>query len=229
MSFKKFFTKQKIKAAIKETIETVVTVLIMVAVIRFFIGEPRLIPSGSMHPTLIEGDRLFIERVTHFIKKPDRFDIIVFYPPTEELEQTPWAWFTRLTGLFNTDIAYIKRIVGVGGDKIEIKQDDSDKTRVYLNGKALDEPYILDGEMPTCTSQMNCSVTVPEGEYFVMGDNRANSYDSRYWGYVPENRIVGRAVFRFWPVWRITPIENPLKTDNSDNGLMELFSKLNQK
>lgn len=203
MSFKDNFTKEKIKAGIKETVETVVTVLIMVAIIRFFIGEPRLIPSGSMHPTLLEGDRLFVERVTHFVKKPERFDIIVFYPPSEQLEQNPWAWFTRLTGLFNTDIAYIKRIVGVGGDKIDIKQDETDKTRVFLNGKALDEPYILDGEMPTCTAQMNCSVTVPEDSYFVMGDNRANSYDSRYWGFVPEGRVIGRAVFRFWPVWRI--------------------------
>lgn len=203
MSLKNKLKKELIKSAIKETVETVVTVLVMVAVIRFFIGEPRLIPSGSMHPTLLEGDRLFIERVTHFVKKPERFDIIVFYPPYEELSQTPWAWFTRLTGLFNTDIAYIKRIIGKGGDKIDIKQDENDKTRVYLNGKALDEPYILDGEMPTCTGKMNCSVVVPEGEYFVMGDNRANSYDSRYWGFLPDDRVIGRAVFRFWPVWRV--------------------------
>jgi len=207
MSLKEKFTKAKIKAALKETIETIVTVLIMVAIIRFFIGEPRLIPSGSMHPTLLEGDRLFIERVTHFIKKPERFDIIVFYPPYEELEQTPWAWFTRLTGLFNTDIAYIKRIIGVGGDKIEIKQDEADKVRVFLNGKALDENYILDGEMPTCTAKMNCSVIVPEGNYFVMGDNRSNSYDSRYWGVLPDDRVIGRAIFRFWPVWRINKLD----------------------
>jgi signal peptidase I len=215
MKFKNYFKKQLIKSAIKETVETVVTVLIMVALIRFFIGEPRLIPSGSMHPNLLEGDRLFIERVTHFVKKPERFDIIVFYPPTETLEQTPWAWFTRLTGLFNTDIAYIKRIIGVGGDKIEIRQDNSDKTRVYLNGKALDEPYILNGEMPTCNSQMNCSVVVPQGEYFVMGDNRANSYDSRYWGFVPDNRVVGRAVFRFWPAWRIKVLNSDLPEEET--------------
>ena len=199
--------KEKIKLILKETLDTVVTVLVMVAVIRFFIGEPRLIPSGSMHPTLIEGDRLFIERVTHFIKKPERFDIIVFYPPNEVLDQNPWSWFTRLTGLFNKDIAYIKRIIGVGGDKIEIKQDENDKTRVFLNDKPLDEKYILDGEMPSCNSRMYCSVVVPEGEYFVMGDNRANSYDSRYWGFLPDDRVIGRAVFRFWPVLRISPIE----------------------
>lgn len=199
--------KEKIKSILKETLDTVVTVLVMVAVIRFFIGEPRLIPSGSMHPTLIEGDRLFIERVTHFIKKPERFDIIVFYPPNEVLEQNPWAWFTRLTGLFNTDIAYIKRIIGVGGDKIEIKQDANDKTRVFLNGMPLDERYILDGEMPSCNSRMHCSVVVPDGEYFVMGDNRANSYDSRYWGFLPDDRVIGRAVFRFWPILRVSPIK----------------------
>ncbi len=208
MNLKEIFTKEKIKAALKETIETIVTVLVMVAIIRFFIGEPRLIPSGSMHPTLLEGDRLFIERVTHFIKKPERFDIVVFYPPYEDLGQTPWDWFTRLTGLFNKDIAYIKRIIGVSGDRIDIKQDEADKVRVFLNGKALDEKYILDGEMPTCTSKMNCSVIVPEGNYFVMGDNRANSYDSRYWGLLPDNRIIGRAVFRFWPITRIKPLKH---------------------
>lgn len=203
MDIKKYFTKEKIWAFTKETVETVVTVLVMVALIRFFIGEPRLIPSGSMHPTLLEGDRLFIERITHFYKKPERFDIVVFYPPYEKLEYTPWAWFTRLTGLFNTDIAYIKRVIGVAGDKIDIIPDDKGKVRVFLNNECIKEDYILDGVVPACNPDMNCSIVVPEGHFFVMGDNRANSYDSRYWGFLPEDRVIGRAVFRFWPIPRV--------------------------
>ena len=76
---KKYLTKEKLKPIIKETVETIVTVLLMVILIRFFIGEPRLIPSGSMHPTILEGDRVFVERVTHFFKPPKRFDIVVFF------------------------------------------------------------------------------------------------------------------------------------------------------
>lgn len=203
MDIKKYFTKEKIRAFLKETLETVVTVLIMVAVIRFFIGEPRLIPSGSMHPTLLEGDRLFIERITHFYKKPERTDIVVFYPPYENLSNTPWAWFTRLTGLFNKDIAYIKRIVGVAGDKIDIMPDETGKIRVFLNNKCIEEDYILNGIVPQCRPEMNCSIVVPQGHFFVMGDNRENSYDSRYWGFLPEDRVIGRAVFRFWPLNRV--------------------------
>lgn len=200
--------KQKILAGIRETIETIVTVVILVAVIRNFIGEPRWIPSGSMRPTLIEGDRIFVEKVTSFYREPQRGDIIVFYPPFEELKTDPWTLFTRYTGFFNKDVAYIKRVIGTPNDKIEIKYDEKKGNVVYINGKALNEPYTNGIGTIKCEKNMFCGpLTIPKGYYFMMGDNRDNSQDSRFWGLEPEDRIIGRAVFRFWPIYRIGPIK----------------------
>ena len=201
------FTKEKIKAGIKETVETVVFVLVAVIIIRFFIGEIRWIPSASMHPTLLEGDRLFIERFSRFYKTPDRGDILVFYPPQENLSKAPIAVFARLTGFFCKDIAYIKRVVGLPGDKISIKTEPNGESFVYINGQKLNEPYVKDrfDERFSCGNDtLYCKeITVPKNSYFMMGDNRGNSQDSRYWGFLPKERIIGRAVVLFWPVTRL--------------------------
>jgi len=191
--------------AIKETIDTVVFVVVMVIIIRFFLGEIRWIPSGSMKPTLVEGDRIFVERVTHFYKAPQRGDVMVFYPPFTELKNTPWKLFSRLTGFFCKDIAFIKRIVGMPGDKLEIKTDKDGQTFVYINDKQLDEPYIKSVyDYSFCTETMYCGpLVIPEGQYFMMGDNRGNSQDSRYWGLLPKERFIGRAIFLFWPITRV--------------------------
>ena len=114
--------KKKAKAIVKETVETVVFVVVMVIIIKFFIGEIRWIPSSSMHPTLIEGDRIFVERFSRFYETPKRGDIMVFYPPMVKLEATPMKIFERLTGFFCDDVAFIKRVVGLPGDKVEIKK-----------------------------------------------------------------------------------------------------------
>ena len=195
----------KNQPAIKETVDTVVFVVVMVIIIRFFIGEIRWIPSGSMKPTLLEGDRIFVERFSRFYATPERGDIMVFYPPFTELKNTPWKLFSRLTGFFCKDIAYIKRVVGMPGDKFEVKQDKDGKSTVYINDKPLDEPYVRSVyDYTVCTEAMYCGpFIIPEGEYFMMGDNRGNSQDSRYWGTLPKERFVGKAVFLFWPFTRV--------------------------
>lgn len=197
--------KVKIRAGVKEAFETAVFVIVMVIIIRFFVGEIRWIPSGSMKPTLIEGDRIFVERVSRFFTTPKRGDVMVFYPPMEPLKKTPTAVFERLTGFFCKDIAYIKRVVGLPGDKIVIKAAADGKYGVYINGKRLQEDYIMDDyDYIPCTGKMYCGpFTVPQGKYFMMGDNRGNSQDSRFWGFLPKDRFVGRAVFLFWPVTRM--------------------------
>ncbi len=201
--FKEWYNKNK--PAIKETVDTVVFVVVMVIIIRFFLGEIRWIPSGSMKPTLVEGDRIFVERYSRFYKTPERGDIMVFYPPFTELKNTPWKLFSRLTGFFCKDIAYIKRVVGMPGDKLEIKTDENGKSMVYINDKPYEEPYVKSVyDFSPCTSEMYCGpMTIPEGEYFMMGDNRGNSQDSRYWGTLPVDRFIGRAVFLFWPFTRV--------------------------
>lgn len=200
---KKYYEKHR--AGIKETVETVVFVIVMVIIIRFFVGEIRWIPSGSMRPTLIEGDRIFVERFSRFYKTPQRGDIMVFYPPFEQLKNTPLRVFARLTGFFCKDIAYIKRVVGMPGDKFEIKPDENGKYTVYINDKPLEEPYIKSPyDYPPCTEAMMCGpAVIPPKHYLMLGDNRGNSQDGRYWGLLPEDRFIGKAVFLFWPLTRI--------------------------
>lgn len=198
-TFKEYFL-----AFIKEAVETFVFVIIAVILIRFFIGELRWIPSSSMYPTLVEKDRVFVEKISKPFRAHKRGDVIVFYPPDEKLKMDGWSVFSRLTGIFCSDVAYIKRIIGLPNDKLEIKKEN-DSYYVYINGVKEEEPYILS---PTdwlpCTDEMYCGpMTVPDGHYFMMGDNRGNSQDSRFWGFLPKENIIGRATFIFWPVYRI--------------------------
>ena len=195
---------KKIFSFLKETLDTILFVLIAVIVIRFFVGELRWIPSGSMHPTLIEKDRHFVEKLSKPFRELQRGDVIVFYPPDEPLKKDFFSIISRLTGLMCKDIAFIKRIIGMPGDKFEIKLED-DGYYVYINDKKLEEPYILSKTdwMP-CRDDMYCGpFTVPEDNYFMMGDNRGNSQDSRFWGFLPKNRVIGRAIFVFWPLNRV--------------------------
>lgn len=196
--------KQKLIAGLKETIETIVFVVAMVIIIRFFIGEIRWIPSASMHPTLIEGDRIFIERFSRFYSDPQRGDIIVFYPPETEIKTDALSIFERLTGFFCKDIAYIKRVIGIPGDKFEIKELPNGEHRVFINNKPIQEPYIMSpDDYISCSYDMHCGpFTIPKGQYFMMGDNRGNSQDSRFWGFLPRERVIGKAIFLFWPINR---------------------------
>ncbi len=197
--------KQKLKSFAKELWETAFFVLVMLIIIKFFLVEMRWIPSASMHPTLIEKDRIVVDRLTRFFREPQRGDIIIFYPPFVTLEYTPFKLFRRLTGIKCDDVAFIKRVVGLPGEKLEIKKADDGSYAVYINDEKLPEPYIQSRyDYNDCTKDMFCGpMIIPEGEYFMMGDNRGNSQDSRYWGFLPKDRIIGRAVTIFWPIKRI--------------------------
>ena len=210
--------KEKLRASIKENVDTIVFVLVAVILIRFFIAELRWIPSGSMRPTLLEGDRIVVEKITKFPvlfesktfqNKPKRGDIMIFYPPFVKLKTTPWAVFSRLTGFACKDVAYIKRVIGLPGEKLEIRHGGDGKSFVYINGKRLEEDYInSEYDYHKCNENMYCGpFIIPEGEYFMMGDNRGNSQDSRFWGTLPQERFIGRAVFTFWPFGRLGKID----------------------
>ncbi len=205
-----------------EIIETIVFVVVMVIIIRFFVGEIRWIPSGSMHPTLIEGDRIVVERYSRFFKTPNRGDIMVFYPPSTKLSNKFLPLMSRLTGFWCKDIAYIKRVIGMPGDTIEIVEEKDATTYVYINGKKYEEWYIKSPyEYPPCPDKktpkwvlasdqvMKCGPFKLDNEsYFMMGDNRGNSQDSRYWGTIKKDRFVGRAVLVFWPLNRIKTLQS---------------------
>lgn len=208
MDEQKLNKKEKIKLFIKETVETIVTVLVLVILIRAFIGEPRWIPSSSMENTLQIKDNLIVEKVSRYFGKPQRGDILVFFPPQEDLNPSLWGKFTRAVGFFSSDEAYIKRVIGLPGDRLEVVPGIG----VYVNGKLLKEPYIKEVFDGFCAPEpdMHCGpLTVPKNSYYMMGDNRNDSTDSKYWGFLPEDRVVGRACFRFWPLNRIGVLNRP--------------------
>ncbi|QLE55553.1 signal peptidase I [Nostoc sp. TCL26-01] len=169
----------------QENLTLIAIALCLALLIRTFIAEPRYIPSESMVPTLYEGDRLVVEKVSYHFQPPTTGDIVVFQPPTE-LQRRGYP----------KDQAFIKRVIGTPGEVVSVANG-----RVYLNGQPLLEDYIA--EPP---NQPFLPVKVPENQFFVMGDNRNNSNDSRYWGFLPKENIIGRAVFRFWPLERVGTI-----------------------
>lgn len=160
--------------------------LILALLIRLFVAEPRFIPSDSMVPTLEIGDRLVVEKVSYRFHPPQTGDIVVFDPPPQ----------LQTLG-FAKDQAFIKRIIGQPGQIVQVKDG-----KVSVNNTPLIEPYIAappDYQMPP--------VQVPQGEFFVMGDNRPNSNDSHVWGFLPEQNIIGHAWFRFYPFNRVGAVK----------------------
>lgn len=178
-----------------ELVETIVVALLLAIFIRATLAEARFIPSGSMIPSLLIGDRLIVEKVSYYFSDPQRGDIVVFYPPDPSFEpQGNSARFFRWLG-FTRQAAYIKRVVALPGETIRIEDG-----QVYINDKPLQENY-TNSEYPDFDNMS--AKTIPEDHYFMMGDNRGNSRDSRVWGTLPEKNIIGRTLLRFWPLNRI--------------------------
>lgn len=171
-----------------EILKTLGLSVILAFGIRTFVAEARYIPSKSMVPTLQVDDRLIVDKVSYHFKDPQRGDIVVFMPPDE----APVVCAGSRTPSNSKD-AYIKRIVALPGEKFEVRQG-----RVYINDRPLEEDYLQEAS----NDQYGPRV-VPENSYVVLGDNRNNSCDSRYWGFVPRDNIIGRAVVRFWPPNRV--------------------------
>ncbi len=168
-----------------EGLQTIGLSIALALGIRQFVAEARYIPSESMKPTLLVNDRLVIEKMSYRFQAPQRGDIVVFWPPSE------------IVPAGQKRDAFIKRIVGLPGDTVEV----ADGT-VLVNGDALDESYIQ--SPPTYEQE---PLIIPDNSYFVLGDNRNQSYDSHAWDiaqpFVPEDQIIGKAVVRFWPLTRL--------------------------
>ena len=172
-------------------VEYVVLAVVAVAVallIQAFLVKPYRIPSASMENTLLIGDRVLVDRVSWRFSQPERGDIVVFHPP------------------FGGSVL-IKRIVGLPNDEVSLSGG-----YVYINGRRLDEPYVrrIDGRQEPSEPFSNGlpwslqePYKVPAGSYFVMGDNRTDSGDSRDFGPIKREQFVGRAFARYWPPGRI--------------------------
>jgi len=175
-----------------ELVETVIIVVVVVLFVRSFVVQAFKIPSGSMLPTLQIGDHLLVNRFIYGLRlpfsgkllvpvgEPKRGDIIVFRFPKDP------------------SIDYIKRVIGLPGDTVEIR----DKV-LYINGEKAADPHVhfTDGMIPDITRGPRDEfgpVQVPQGHLFAMGDNRDNSYDSRFWGFVPEENVLGEAFIIYW-------------------------------
>jgi len=163
----------------KETIVTVGLAIILSLVLRAYVVEGRVIPSGSMLPTIKIEDRVLVNKFVYDISSPERGDIIVFSPPAS----------------LGAEYDFIKRVVGLPGETIEI----TDGT-VYVNGQHLEEDYIE--EKPNyCFGP----VRVPDNALFVLGDNRNKSFDSHAWGsWLTIDNVKGKAFLRYWPLDRFS-------------------------
>ena len=160
---------------IVETVEALSVALVFALLIRHFIIMVSVVPTSSMVPTLMVGDRLFVTKFIYRFTDPKRGDIVVFKSLVDDKD-------------------YVKRMIALPGETVEVK-----KGVVYVNGKEVFFPgvniqYDYDSQDP---------ITVPPGHYYVMGDNRAFSSDSRVWGFVPRDNFEGEALFTFWPLTRM--------------------------
>jgi signal peptidase I len=170
----------------REGLQAIGLSLIFAFGFRTFVAQGFYIASGSMQPTLGINDRFIVNKLSYRWSHPERGDIVVFAPP-EALERQ------------NVRGVLIKRVIGLPGEKVEIRGG-----RVYINDRLLREQYVR----AEPESKWGPAV-VPPNSYLVMGDNRDRSYDSRNWGFVPRDRIVGKAAWRVSSFYRLGKVEQP--------------------
>ncbi len=176
-----------------EIVETLVLTLVIFFVIQNFIAQPYQVKQQSMERTLEPNQYVLVDKLTPRVGGYDRGQIIVFTPPED------WSP--------DDGTPFIKRIIGTGGDTIEIEDGI-----VYVNDVALDEPYLYAGQNgpePTTTTIDPPRWEVPDGELFVMGDHRSHSADSRAFGPIPVESVIGRAWLRYWPFDAIGILDSP--------------------
>jgi signal peptidase I len=168
----------------RELIETVVLTAVVFFIVTFT-ARPYRVEGVSMEPGLRSGELVVVSQIAYdFGAQPQRGDVIVLHPPSDP------------------STVYVKRIIGIPGDQLFITPG-----AVYVNGHKLNEPYIQLIDPGAAENQPLGKVTLTSGQYFVMGDNRQNSTDSRVFGYVPRQNIIGKAEFIFWPAPMISGIQ----------------------
>lgn len=184
----------------REWVESIAIALAIAIVIQTFLVQAFKIPSGSMIPTFNIGDRIFVNKFLYSarvpfvnwklpildIKEPKRGDIVVFVSPEDPKKD------------------FVKRLIAFGGEKVEIKDG-----KVLINGRALEEEYLKGVYYYNAGDygREGKAIIVPPNSYFALGDNSANSRDSRYWGFVPRKNLVGKAVVIYWPLNRLKPVK----------------------
>jgi len=199
--------KDKRKRSLNSALEFVLIVVVALGLalaIQAWVVKPFRIPSGSMEPTLHIGQRVLVDRVTGHFGDPGRGDIVVFHPPKGSESNGEKCGVPRPSNeacpvgtKARADTNFIKRVVAVPGDRLKIMDNHA-----YVNGKRQADGF---ANLTPCTDVCNLQkqITVPPGQFFMMGDNRGQSDDSRDWGPVPKKWIIGEAFFTYWPPDRI--------------------------
>jgi len=149
-------------------------ILVVAALLRLFVFQPYVITSNSMEPTLQSGERILVNTLTYRFASPSRGDIVVFAYPRDEKR------------------TFVKRVLAVEGETVELRGN-----QVYINGQVIQEPYLHPGDYPPFGPE-----TVPQGKVFVLGDNRRVSEDSREWGLLDKENLIGKAVLTYYPLAR---------------------------
>ena len=171
----------------KEWGHSILVAIVLTLIIRTFVVQAFKIPSGSMRPTLLEGDKLFVNKFIYRFEDPKRGDIVVFKYPEDPKKD------------------FIKRLVALGGETVEIRDG-----KIYVDGKVLEDEksfkkfYYYNHDPFGGPDE---KIKVPENSFYVLGDNSANSTDSRFWGFVPKKNMLGKAIFRWWPPKRVGAVE----------------------
>lgn len=169
-------SEKKSKSAVLELLESVAIAVLLAVLIRMFLFQPFIIPSGSMEPALQIGDRIMVNKISYHLGEPSRGDVIVFKFPMDPSRD------------------FVKRLVATGGETVAVRD-----SKLFINGEQVDEGYLPPGLMFEDFGPME----IPPGSFFMMGDNRNSSEDSRSWGMMPEDNIIGKAVIIYWPLDRI--------------------------
>lgn len=213
----------KQKNIIKEVVEWIVCIIIAIIIailIRFYVGTPTVVKQTSMWPTLKQDERLWLNRLPRTFKElPDRYDIITFEAPSTlyvskdevdynnpvaKYENEPkgvWSKFTYYVlehknyEMKTSKVSFIKRVIALPGEHVKIQDG-----KVYINGEELQESYLQENVYTDALEGVYTDLTVPQGCVFVMGDNRAQSTDSRRFGCIPLEKIESKVLFRFWPL-----------------------------
>ena len=177
-------SKSWLKRMWKEWGEPFLIAAVIAILIRTFLLGPYKIPTGSMRPTLLEGDRIFVDKITYRFRPPQRGEIIVFKYPLDPKKD------------------FVKRLVAFDGEELEIRNGS-----IYINGKRLEDPAEISSHYyynrnDWAYSKEGQKIKVPPNSFFVLGDNSAQSSDSRSWGFVSRSYLIGRAFLIWWPLYR---------------------------
>lgn len=202
------------KTLARETMEWILSIVIAIVaalLIKYFIFTPTLVKQGSMTPTILDGERVWISRfVRTFNAELKRGDIITFEKPDAIDYENGVAYYNKINSVWRffthhileaDKVSYIKRVIGVAGDHVLIKNGN-----VYLNDEKLEETYLNENVTTPVTGEFY-DIIVPEGYIFAMGDNREGSVDCRVFGCIPLNKVEGRVTYRIWPLNKFGKID----------------------